>query len=74
MAIVTIPPPNAVAMRTASLSMPAMLSRFGAKKRIYAMVIKVVKPAIISPFTVVLRSLSANSFSNICDLLYVLEL
>ena len=54
-----------LARRTAVASIPAALNTLGLTARIYAIVIKVVIPAITSVFTVVLCSLSLNFFSNI---------
>ena len=64
MAIVTKPPPKAVAINTASLSIPAKLSKLGANSKMYAMVIKVVSPARTSVRIVVFRSFRANTRSN----------
>ena len=49
-----------VAIKTAVLSIPALERIFGFSARIYAMVINVVRPAIISVETFVLFSLSLN--------------
>jgi hypothetical protein len=65
MAIVTIPAPTAVAKKTAFLSIPVDERIVGLRNRIYAMVIKVVIPAITSVFTVVLFCDNLKIFSNI---------
>ena len=56
---------RAVASRTAVVSMPVEPSTLGFTARMYAMVIKVVIPAMTSVFTVVLCSDSLNMRSNI---------
>ena len=71
MAMVTKPPPKAVAINTASLSIPARLSKLGANSKIYVIVIKVVSPASISVRTVVFRSFKANTRSNMVNLLVI---
>ena len=67
----TKPPPKAVAINTASLSIPAKLNKFGASNRMYAMVINVVSPARTSVRIVVFRSFSANNRSNMVPLLEI---
>ncbi len=62
--MVPIKDATAVAVKTAPLSMPAADRILGLTARMYAIVIKVVIPAMISVFTSVLCSLSLNSFSN----------
>src|SRR5699024_10916488 len=56
---------NAVASNTAVASIPASLKILGFTANIYAIVINVVIPAIISVFTLVLFSFNLNNFSNI---------
>lgn len=65
MAMVTIPAEIAVAKNTAFLSIPVEERIFGFRNRMYAMVIKVVTPAIISVFAEVLYSVNLNNFSSI---------
>ena len=54
-----------VAIRTAFAFIPASLRMLGLTARMYAIVIKVVIPAAISVFTVVLFSFNLKNFSNI---------
>ena len=61
---------SAVAMSTAVLSIPAAASMVGLTARMYAIVIKVVIPAMTSVLAVVLFSFSLNHFSNIFFLLF----
>jgi len=65
MAISRVPKKEAiaVAVNMAPLSIPAALRMFGFTARIYAIVIKVVIPAIISVFTSVPFSFSLKNFS-----------